>query len=291
MSPRKKRGESWSEDDLKAALRAVKKGKLSQRAISLKYNIPRRTLRDHMKTGQDVKRMGRKPILTEAQENDLCGRIKRFAKIGIPLTPKFIRKQAFMFCERFDIKNNFNSTKRIAGADWLRHETQRSTITKRKPQILNPARAQKLNKAIVREHFQNIFFNILKDYTTWMRRVAELQSTTAHGTCGEGSKRVHLIAPEHAENVTIAMCVNAIGTAIPPMILFKGQRQRPDPSENLPAGTLVRMAPKGSMTADLFVEFIQHLAKYKVAENVYLFLMALSVTYQLKHSKKLIIMT
>ncbi|KAH9638774.1 hypothetical protein HF086_002014 [Spodoptera exigua] len=76
MSPRKKRGESWSEDDLKAALRAVKKGKLSQRAISLKYNIPRRTLRDHMKTGQDVKRMGRKPILTEAQENDLCGRIK-----------------------------------------------------------------------------------------------------------------------------------------------------------------------------------------------------------------------
>ncbi|KAF9419659.1 hypothetical protein HW555_003937, partial [Spodoptera exigua] len=46
---------------------------------------------------------------------------------------------------------------------------------------------------------------------------------------------------------------------------FKGQRQRPDLSENLPAGTLVRMAPKGSMTADLFVEFIQHLAKYKVA--------------------------
>lgn len=30
MSPRKKRGESWSEDDLKAALRAVRKGKLSQ---------------------------------------------------------------------------------------------------------------------------------------------------------------------------------------------------------------------------------------------------------------------
>ncbi|CAG5059185.1 unnamed protein product [Parnassius apollo] len=81
----------------------------------------------------------------------------------------------------------------------------------------------------------------------------------------KGSKRVHLIAPEHAENVTIAMCVNTIGTAIPPMILFEGKRQRPDLCDNLPAGTLVRMAPKGSMTADLFVEFIKHLAKYKVA--------------------------
>ncbi|CAG4931330.1 unnamed protein product [Parnassius apollo] len=81
----------------------------------------------------------------------------------------------------------------------------------------------------------------------------------------KGSKRVHLIAPEHAENVTIAMCVNAIGTAIPPMILFKGKRQRSDLCDNLPPGTLVRMAPKGSMTADLFVEFIKHLAKYKVA--------------------------
>ncbi|KAL0879665.1 hypothetical protein ABMA27_003380 [Loxostege sticticalis] len=63
--------------------------------------------------------MGRKPIfLTEDQENNLCGRIKRFAKIGLPLTPKFIRKQAFLFCEKFDLKHTFNSTKRIAGAEW-----------------------------------------------------------------------------------------------------------------------------------------------------------------------------
>lgn len=277
MSPRKKRGESWSEDDLKVALRAVRKGKLSQRAISLKYNIPRRTLRDHIKTGQDVKRMGRKPVLTEAQENDLCGRIKRFAKIGIPLTPKFIKKQAFLFCERFDIKHTFNCTKRIAGADWLRQFLKRNpSISKRKPQILNPARAQKLNKPIVQEHFQNI--RKLYDQLDILQHPERLYNMDEKGCritvhnqhtvlAEKGSKRVHLIAPEHAENVTIAMCVNAIGTAIPAMILFKGQRQRPDLLENLPAGTLVRMAPKGSMTSDLFVEFIQHLAKYKVAEK------------------------
>lgn len=80
-----------------------------------------------------------------------------------------------------------------------------------------------------------------------------------------GNKRVHLVAPEHAENVTIAMCVNAVGTAIPPMIIFKGIRHRSELAENLPPGTKVSVAPKGSMASSLFVEFIEHLAQHKVS--------------------------
>ncbi|CAG5000544.1 unnamed protein product [Parnassius apollo] len=48
------------------------------------------------------------------------------------------------------------------------------------------------------------------------------------------------------------------------MIVFKGKRLREEFLENLPAGSLVKMAPKGSMTTELFVEFIEHLAKYKL---------------------------
>lgn len=80
---------------------------------------------------------------------------------------------------------------------------------------------------------------------------------------GKGSRRVHLIAQEHAENVTIAPCVNATGNFIPPMIVFKGKRLREEFLQNLPAGSLVKMAPKGSMTTELFIDFIEHLAKYK----------------------------
>lgn len=79
----------------------------------------------------------------------------------------------------------------------------------------------------------------------------------------KGAKRVHLIAPEHAENVTIAMCVNATGNAIPPFIIFKGKRMKPEFNDNLPAGSLVRMASKGSMTTDLFIEFLDHFSKFK----------------------------
>jgi hypothetical protein len=51
-----------------------------------------------------------------------------------------------------------------------------------------------------------------------------------------------MIAPEHAENVTVASCVNAIGNCIPPMITFKGKRLKPEFNDNLLPGSLVRMA-------------------------------------------------
>ena len=55
-----------------------------------------------------------------------------------------------------------------------------------------------------------------------------------------------------------------MGQFIPPMILFKGQRLKPEWEENLPQGTKVVMAPKGSMTCEVFTQWIHHFAKYRV---------------------------
>lgn len=68
---------------------------------------------------------------------------------------------------------------------------------------------------------------------------------------------------EHAVSVTIAGCVNAVGTAIPPMIIFKGKRLKPELYDNLPPGSWVEKSSKGYMTNKLFKEFLKHLARYK----------------------------
>ena len=44
----------------------------------------------------------------------------------------------------------------------------------------------------------------------------------------KGAKRVYLVAPEHAENVTLVVCANAVGCAVPPMVIFKAK----DPNQN-----------------------------------------------------------
>lgn len=76
----------------------------------------------------------------------------------------------------------------------------------------------------------------------------------------KGAKRVHMQGSEHGENVTVVGCANAIGYPIPLMIIFKGKRKKPEYEDNLPAGSIDHMAPKGSMTTELFIVFIEHLA-------------------------------
>ncbi|CAH2090770.1 unnamed protein product [Euphydryas editha] len=111
-STKKRRGE-WTETQLKSALQAVKSCQMSQRKAAETYGIPRRTLRNHIESGSMEKITGRVPILNKSQEKDLCKRI--LSQIGMPLTPKIVRKQAYEFCKSNNIPNFFNDKKNIAG--------------------------------------------------------------------------------------------------------------------------------------------------------------------------------
>lgn len=281
MAPTKKKlGSGWTENQLKAAIKAIKTGGMSQRKAAEMYCIPRRTIRNHLQTGCASKVSGRLPTLSKRQEEDLANRIKRLAAVGLPLTPKLVRKQAFEFCKANGISNIFNEKSETAGRKWLRgFLTRNRDISLRKAQFMNPGRAQKLNKVIVTKHFDSIrhLYNEL-DIPKYPERLYNMDEKGCRLTihhqqqvlAEKGAKRVHLVSNEHAENVTIAMCVNAVGNAIPPMILFKGKRLRPEYCDNLPAGSLVKMAPKGSMTTDLFVDYIHFLARYKSPGKVLL---------------------
>lgn len=110
----------WTEKNLQAAMAAVKRGQLSQLAAANLYGIPRRTLRNHLETGNLFKRLGKSTIMNKEQENDLVQRILRFADMGTPITPRLIRKQAFTFCEKYKLKHNFNTELGLAGRNWLK---------------------------------------------------------------------------------------------------------------------------------------------------------------------------
>lgn len=92
------------------------------------------------------------------------------------------------------------------------------------------------------------------------------QSVTAQ----KGAKRIHIIAPEHAENVTVVRCINAIGNYIRPMIIFKGKSLKPEFDDNFSLDSLVHITAKGSITTELFTYFIRHFAHYKTEGRVLL---------------------
>ncbi|XP_060808274.1 zinc finger and BTB domain-containing protein 24 isoform X2 [Amyelois transitella] len=132
-----KRGSTWDEESLRRAMEAVQNNQLSANAAALKFNIPRRTLRNHLSSGNSSKIIGKTTILTKQLEEDLSQQIQRFAELGIPLTPEFIRKQAFIFCETFKIKHSFNMSTRMAGRKWLRMFLSRNPINIQKKTSAN----------------------------------------------------------------------------------------------------------------------------------------------------------
>lgn len=267
-----KKRASWTENQLKQALEAIANG-MSVLAASKLYEIPRRTLRNHISTGSNKRRLGRKSLLTKDQENELCKRIFRLAEVGMPLTSKCLRRSVFTFVEQNGMQHPFSQNTKLAGRKWMSAFYKRNPdVAQRKAQSLNPARAQKVNKFVVEDYFQKLK-NVLID----LRLINQPQLIYNMDEKGcrlnlhhqqqvlakKGTKRVHLIAPEHAENVTVVACGNAVGQSIPPMVLFKGKRQKPEWIDTMPPGTSVEMTAKGSMTTSTFIKWIDHFARYK----------------------------
>lgn len=268
----------WTEDQMREALQAIKNG-MSVRTAAKEFKIPRRTLRSHVMTGKPEKKIGRPSLLSSQQESELCRRIFRLADVGMPLTSKVIRRSVHEYCLRNGIATPF-STKGLAGRKWLKLFLGRHPdVAKRKSQFMNPARAAKLNRFIVEDYFEKLKIVMLKlDVIQSPQRIFNIDEKgcrlNLHKSqqvfARKGAKRVHLISQEHAENVSIVACGNAIGQMIPPMVLFKGKRKKEEWLDNLPAGTVIEMTEKGSMTTPVFIKWVHHFAKYKPAGKVLL---------------------
>ncbi|XP_050501627.1 uncharacterized protein LOC126881406 [Diabrotica virgifera virgifera] len=74
----------WSKEDLRSALQAIADG-MSIKGAAKSYNIPRSTLGLHHRTQNPVKKLGRSPVLSAAQENDLVEKIHRLAEKSVLL--------------------------------------------------------------------------------------------------------------------------------------------------------------------------------------------------------------
>lgn len=262
---------NWTEDMMEEAMEMLRAGH-SQRVVEEHSGIPRRTLRNHLKTGLMQRALGRKSILSRTEEEDLVRKIVWFAERGFPLTSKILRRSVYRYCEMKNVRHTFNREKQMAGKEWYRAFLKRHPdVSRRRAQQMNPARAQKLNRYIVDDYFQKLE-NIL-ERTGLKHQPHKIYNMDEKGCrltlhhqqtvlAQKGARRVHLCAPEHAENATIVACANALGQPIPPMILFKGQRSKPTYLDGLPLGSAVEMAPKGSMTTEIFLKWLDHFARY-----------------------------
>ena len=226
----------------------------------------------------------RETVIGYKNEDLLVERIIRLQRVGFGLTSNDIRRTAFEFA----VQNNapkaglFNADKKIAGWDWYSGFMERHPdISLRKSQAISFARAQCMNRPQVDEFFNMLAVQLdtlgLRESPQAIYNMDEsglhLHFRPGKVLAAKGDRSVlQVTQSERAENVTVVGCCSAAGHFIPPLIIYKGKRNKAEFADNLPPGSSVAMSDSGYITTDIFIKWLQHFNQHKVPGKAILLL-------------------
>ena len=274
---KRKTKRTWTEENMEEAIRAVRNG-MSMLKASRIYNVPYTCIhrRGPLKMSTNfIRKQGGQTVFSKVQEEELKERIIKLSRCGFGLSPKDIRCVAYAFAEDNNIKHNFSKSNKMAGKDFLKgYLSRHMELSPRTPQGLSHARSEGLNKEEVADYFR-LLDEVLQK-TGLMNKPGCLynQDETGCPMNNKPSNKVitlkgskHVVSHtcvERGENVTVAVCTNAIGQYIPPFVIMKGKRFHNEYQDGFPNGTKVVMSDSGWMNEETFLQWLFHFEEFRV---------------------------
>lgn len=186
---------TWTQENLNFAINDVNNGLCTSRAASKKYGIPRTTLERRLKLlGQARKRQGRAPLLGNYEKN-LEEFILNLQKDGIKWTLSDLRRVAFEFAEKYQVKHCFNKEKKLANYNWVNSFLSRHpnlSIKKGEKKLSHFKDLKKLDKIVPEppEQLNNQAPNLIRG--NWTEdQLAQAIESVQNGTnsCRSASKK------------------------------------------------------------------------------------------------------
>ncbi|KAJ3639912.1 hypothetical protein Zmor_003240 [Zophobas morio] len=264
--PRKSSRGQWSEEQLKAAVEAVRNQNWSIRQAAKDHNIPEKTLRTRLKTGNLKKgSLGGASFLGEEAEKKLVAHIRNLQSAGFAPSRKTLRQLAYNLAKSMGLQGRFNNTKKIAGNDWLKLFMRRNpTLSIRQSEGVSLARAEGMNKEEVQQYFQ-LLTKTLTDHDLLNKPLSifnmdetglQLNNEPGKVVAIKGSKVVQSIkSTERGETITLVACCNAEGNFLPPYCIFKGVNKQLAWEEAMPPGSVIKMRRESAyINEELFMD-------------------------------------
>lgn len=156
---RKSNRGNWSAKSLENALKDISKGK-SVRKCSVEYGIPRRTLRDRIKRGNNKKPYSyciNVQVFTVEQEKTLADHAITLSKIFYGITRREFCSLAYEFALKNNIPNKFSKESKMAGKNWYYGFMQRHPhISLKKPEGTSLNRVIAFNRQAISTFYQNL---------------------------------------------------------------------------------------------------------------------------------------
>lgn len=277
------------------ALQKHRNGEIGFNEACRRYNIPKPTLRRHLKGLNKSKKMGRPNDIPPDMEEVLAQHLMNLESCFFGLTTTEFRKLAFELAEKFQLRHRFNKEKKIAGKKWYyRFMKEHPNLSLRVPEPTSMARSKGFNKERVNEFFDK-YEEIIDKYKFAAHQIYNMDET-AISTVHKPSKVIaqkgkHQVGAttsgERGLTTTCICAMNAAGEFIPPMLIFKRSRLNDALKSGAPPNTEFGCSKNGWITSELFVQWLQHFIKCTRLQKTDQKLMLLLLDGHSTHTKNL----
>ena len=219
----------YSAETIEEAIAAVRAGQLSQRAAARHYQVPQSTISNHL-TGvvQPGAKPGRPPVIPEKIEKELVDRCQDAEKCGFGVSRIQLMARAGQLCKKLNIKTPFKND--VPGIDWFAGLKRRNPdLVLRSPEPLSDVRCKALNPTVVGQYFVElgrIMSSLdLHQHPEKIWNMDETGSRLDHKptkVCARKGSNVVSRVGNSRDSVSVLVSVNAVGRAMPSMVIVKG---------------------------------------------------------------------
>jgi hypothetical protein len=275
MANKTKKYGLWREEDMERAIDSYSNGDMGLNAICRTYGVPKKTLKRRME-GKNIyatdskKHFGRPQDLPFELENQLVQHALDLEKMFFGLTREDLKKLAFDIAEVNSIPHRFNNDKKMAGDKWYYSFISRHPeLSLRKPEATSMARATGFTKERTDEFFdvltrlvdENKFqaadiFNVDETALSTVQRPRKIIAQKGKNQVGS------MTSMERGSLTTGIFCMSAAGVYVPPMLVFKGLRFKPEWKIGAPPGTTFDMSESGWSNSDVFLNWLKSFVSF-----------------------------
>lgn len=225
------RATKYSQDELNNALNAIRADRITVKRASILYNIPRTTLRDHLKGRRGIKSksFGRSTDISFQEEKKIADGIKAMEKWGFGLSRAEVLEKVGEYVRLNKQKTRFKDGK--PGEDWFIGFKSRHRLSIKKPQSVEVARKNSMDPFVIYNYFTLLDTTLnelgIRDKPDHIWNLDETSfssdpsKTKVVGQIGVPSTRT--TSGPGRENTTVLMACNAAGEKAAPLIIFKGK--------------------------------------------------------------------
>ncbi|CAH1964577.1 unnamed protein product [Acanthoscelides obtectus] len=224
----------WTSEDMDHAINAYKQNQCGFNECCRRYNIPKPTLRSHLRTlnkkaNENVQSLGRHTTFSTEIEMELAKHILKLEERLFGVIIRDVRRFSFQVAVRNDIPHRFNINKEMAGKGWYYYfMDQHPELSLRQPEKISMDRATGFNQKNLHEFFDILEkcvdengFTAQKIYNVDESGFSTVQRQKQKIIARRGKHQVGGTASgERGVNTIAVVCASTASQTVPPMIIF-----------------------------------------------------------------------